>query len=59
MLPAFQSLISIVSFSGNEPNTVLSLVIDGSDIHIGGVHQQDVKAAWQPLGFFFFSRLLR
>ena len=39
------------------PDAPISITTDASDYAVGGVHEQWVKGAWQPLAFF--SRQLR
>jgi hypothetical protein len=54
---AFQNakclLAVVVPLQHPAPNAELSLAIDASDTHIGGVMQQKSGDHWRPLGFFF------
>ena len=46
------SLVAAVPLCHPAPNAVLSLAVDASDSHVGGVLQQQVGRGWQPLAFF-------
>jgi hypothetical protein len=46
------ALVAAVPLSHPAPGTVLSLAVDASDTHAGGVLQQLQGRAWQPLAFF-------
>jgi hypothetical protein len=56
MVSAFQqakaALTAAIPLSHAAPGAVISLATDASDTHVGGVLQQQVQGAWQPLGFF-------
>jgi cleavage and polyadenylation specificity factor subunit 1 len=58
MLAAFElakeSLASATTLAHPRPGAHLSMMVDASDLHVGGVLQQRTSpgAAWQPLGFF-------
>jgi hypothetical protein len=47
-----EALIAAVPLSHPSPNAVLSLAVDASDSHVGGVLQQLSGKGWQPLAFF-------
>jgi hypothetical protein len=47
-----KALISAVPLSHPAPGAQLSLAVDASDSHIGGVLQQHVEKGCQPLAFF-------
>ena len=49
---AKRALVAAVPLAHPIPGTTLSLATDASDTHVGGVLQQKVGTAWQPLGFF-------
>jgi len=55
MVSAFQqakaALTAAIPLSHAAPGAVISLATDASDTHVGGVLQQQVQGAWQPLGF--------
>jgi hypothetical protein len=42
----------LVPLAHPAPNAVLSLAMDASDIHVGGVLQQLAAGKWQPLAFY-------
>jgi cleavage and polyadenylation specificity factor subunit 1 len=46
------ALVAAVPLCHPAPNAVLSLSVDASDSHVGGVLQQQVGKGWQPLAFF-------
>ena len=46
------ALVAAVPLSHPAPGAVLSLAVDASDTHVGGVLQQLQGRAWQPLAFF-------
>ncbi len=46
------ALVDAVPLCHPAPNAVLSLSVDASDSHIGGVLQQQVGRDWKPLAFF-------
>jgi cleavage and polyadenylation specificity factor subunit 1 len=46
------ALIAAVPLSHPAPNATLSLAVDASDSHVGGVLQQLEARAWRPLAFF-------
>ena len=46
------ALVVAVPLSHPAPGAVLSLAVDASDTHVGGVLQQLQGRAWQPLAFF-------
>ena len=43
---------SVAALAHPLPAAELSLAVDASDHHVGGVLQQSVGGAWQPLAFF-------
>ncbi len=54
--PAFiaakAALVAAVPLCHPAPNAVLSLAVDASDSHVGGVLQQQCGRGWQPLAFY-------
>ncbi len=46
------ALVSAVPLSHPTPGAALSLAVDASDSHVGGVLQQLENRAWRPLAFF-------
>jgi cleavage and polyadenylation specificity factor subunit 1 len=46
------AIIAAVPLSHPAPDAVLSLAVDASDTHVGGVFQQKTPQGWQPLAFF-------
>jgi hypothetical protein len=46
------ALVAAVPLCHPAPNAVLSLSVDASDSHVGGVLQQQVGKGWKPLAFF-------
>jgi hypothetical protein len=46
------ALVSAVPLSHPTPGAALSLAVDASDSHVGGVLQQLGNRAWRPLAFF-------
>jgi hypothetical protein len=46
------ALVAAVPLCHPAPNAVLSLSVDASDSHVGGVLQQQVGKSWKPLAFF-------
>jgi hypothetical protein len=46
------ALVAAVPLCHPAPNAILSLSVDASDSHIGGVLQQQVGKGWKPLAFF-------
>lgn len=56
MISAFSAaktkLLSVPTIIHPAPNAPLSLAVDASDSHVGGVLQQKVAGNWAPLGFF-------
>jgi cleavage and polyadenylation specificity factor subunit 1 len=46
------ALVAAVPLCHPAPNAVLSLSVDASDSHVGGVLQQKVGKDWKPLAFF-------
>ncbi len=46
------ALVAAVPLCHPAPNAVLSLSVDASDSHVGGVLQQRVGNGWKPLVFF-------
>ncbi len=46
------TLAAAVPLAHPAPNDVLSLAIDASDTHVGGVLQQLSGGSWQPLAFY-------
>jgi cleavage and polyadenylation specificity factor subunit 1 len=49
---AKSALIRAVPLTHPAPGATLSLVVDASDSHVGGVLQQLENRAWRPLAFF-------
>ncbi len=47
-----RALIAAVPLVHPAPQAVLSLAVDASDTHVGGVLQQQTVRGWQPLAFF-------
>ena len=46
------ALVAAVPLCHPAPHAVLSLSVDASDSHVGGVLQQQVGKGWKPLAFF-------
>jgi hypothetical protein len=46
------ALVAAVPLCHPAPQAVLSLAVDASDSHVGGVLQQKCKKGWQPLAFY-------
>jgi hypothetical protein len=46
------ALVAAVPLSHPTPGATLSLAVDASDSHVGGVLQQLENRAWRPLAFF-------
>ncbi len=46
------ALVAAVPLSHPAPGAILSLAVDASDTHVGGVLQQLRGRSWQPLAFF-------
>jgi hypothetical protein len=46
------ALVAAVPLCHPAPHAVLSLAVDASDSHVGGVLQQKVGRGWQPLAFY-------
>ncbi len=46
------ALVAAVTLCHPAPNAVLSLAVDASDSHVGGVLQQKVGNGWKPLAFY-------
>ena len=46
------ALVAAVPLCHPAPHAVLSLSVDASDSHVGGVLQQQVGKDWKPLAFF-------
>jgi hypothetical protein len=46
------ALVAAVPLCHPAPNAVLSLSVDASDSHVGGVLQQQVGKGWKPLAFY-------
>ncbi len=46
------ALVAAVPLCHPAPNAVLSLAVDASDSHVGGVLQQKVGNGWKPLAFY-------
>jgi hypothetical protein len=51
-IAAKAALVAAVPLCHLAPNAVLSLSVDASDSHVGGVLQQQVGKGWKPLAFF-------
>jgi hypothetical protein len=51
-IAAKAALVAAVPLCHPAPNAVLSLSVDASDSHVGGVLQQQVGKGWKPLAFF-------
>jgi hypothetical protein len=51
-IAAKAALVAAVPLCHPAPNAVLSLSVDASDSHVGGVLQQQVGQGWKPLAFF-------
>jgi hypothetical protein len=51
-IAAKAALVAAVPLCHPAPNAVLSLSVDASDSHVGGVLQQQVGSSWKPLAFF-------
>jgi len=51
-LAAKAALVSAVPLTHPSPKATLSLAVDASDTHVGGVLQQLEGRAWRPLAFF-------
>ena len=47
-----RALVAAVPLVHPAPRAVLSLAVDASDTHVGGVLQQQTVRGWQPLAFF-------
>jgi hypothetical protein len=47
-----RALVAAVPLVRPAPQAVLSLAVDASDTHVGGVLQQQTVRGWQPLAFF-------
>ncbi len=45
------ALVAAVPLCHPTPHAVLSLAVDASDSHVGGVLQQKCEKGWQPLAF--------
>jgi hypothetical protein len=46
------ALVAAVPLCHPAPNPILSLSVDASDSHVGGVLQQKVGNGWKPLAFY-------
>ncbi len=46
------ALVAAVPLCHPAPNAILSLSVDASDSHVGGVLQQKCGRGWQPLAFY-------
>jgi cleavage and polyadenylation specificity factor subunit 1 len=46
------ALVAAVPLCHPAPHAVLSLAVDASDSHVGGVLQQRCEKGWQPLAFY-------
>ena len=46
------ALIAAAPLSHPAPNAAISLAVDASDSHVGGVLQQQQRGGWAPLAFF-------
>jgi hypothetical protein len=46
------ALVAAVPLAHPAPNAVLSLAMDASNTHVGGVLQQLAEGSWQPLAFY-------
>jgi hypothetical protein len=46
------ALAAAVPLAHPAPNSVLSLAMDASNTHVGGILQQLAKGSWQPLAFY-------
>jgi len=51
-IAAKAALVAAVPLCHPAPHAVLSLSVDASDSHVGGVLQQQVGKDWKPLAFF-------
>jgi hypothetical protein len=51
-IAAKAALVAAVPLCHPAPNAVLSLSVDASNSHVGGVLQQQVGKSWKPLAFF-------
>jgi len=51
-IAAKAALVSVVPLSHPAPGAPISLAVDASDSHVGGVLQQFQKKGWSPLAFF-------
>jgi hypothetical protein len=51
-IAAKAALVAAVPLCHPAPNAVLSLSVDASDSHVGGVLQQRAGQGWKPLAFF-------
>jgi hypothetical protein len=51
-IAAKAALVAAVPLCHPAPNAVLSLAVDASDSHVGGVLQQKVGNGWKPLAFY-------
>jgi hypothetical protein len=51
-IAAKAALVAAVPLCHPAPHAVLSLSVDASDSHVGGVLQQQVGKGWKPLAFF-------
>ncbi len=51
-IAAKAALVAAVPLCHPAPNAVLSLSVDASDSHVGGVLQQQAGKGWKPLAFF-------
>ncbi|MFO0000099.1 MAG: RNase H-like domain-containing protein, partial [bacterium] len=51
-IAAKAALVSVVLLSHPAPGAPISLAVDASDSHVGGVLQQFQQKGWSPLAFF-------
>ncbi len=51
-IAAKAALVSVVPLSHPAPGAPISLAVDASDSHVGGVLQQFQQKGWSPLAFF-------
>jgi hypothetical protein len=51
-IAAKAALVAAVPLCHPAPNAILSLAVDASDSHVGGVLQQKNGRGWQPLAFY-------
>jgi len=53
-----EALVAAVPPSHPAPNTTLSLAVNASDLHVGGMLQQPEKSAWRPLTFVCILKII-